>query len=106
MNDRSVGRVGWPAIVRGGTVSLHGGLSQKTSVLKRKKVGLSGINLPGGYEPGPKSESYAWLWGSKAKLEWGKGRQDPIPALAAPSLSVPTLPQAFGALLYQVTNYC
>lgn len=68
--------VGWPAIVRGGTDSLHGGdgISHKTSEeinFGDEKVGLSEVNLTGRYEPGPKPESYTWLCVNKAELESG-----------------------------------
>lgn len=76
--------VGWPAIVRGGTDSLHSGengISQKTSEeidFGDEKVGFSEVNLTGGYEPGPKTESRTWLCGYE---RWSRGETGKTPLL-------------------------
>ena len=91
--------MGWPEIATGGTDSIHNGedgISQKTSEdlnFGDEKVGLSEVNLPGGYEPGPKSESWTWMWSNKAELEQGRGRWVPC---QRPQL-LPALLRAFGA---------
>ena len=58
-----------------------------------EKVGLSEVNLPGGYEPGPKSESWTWLWSNRAELERGEAGRTPCQR----PLLLPALLRAFGA---------